>query len=73
MSNGVEFEEDKYGLSTNRPSNFSPVSGGSVSSKMVQWLIDKGIVKSESAAQGLLLGIVILNVIITIVVIKYLL
>lgn len=80
MASGVEFDEDKfnYGARPARPGGIP--SGGmgygrpapaSNVPKMAQWLIKKGIVKSEGAAQGLLLAVVIINIIITFVVIYY--
>ena len=71
MSNGVEFEGESYSANRQRlQSNFS--SGQEVSSsKLVRWLITKGIVSSERAAQILLLVVVILNIIVTFFVIKY--
>lgn len=75
MSNGVEFEEDKYGLGGQMSAQqrfASPqVGGSSVQSKMAVWLIKKGIVKSETGAQVVLLVVVVINIAITFFVIKY--
>lgn len=76
MSNGVEFEEDKYGLGgqMNAQQRFVPGQSGGTSassSKMARWLINKGIVKSDSGAQIMLIVIVIINIIVTFFVIKY--
>lgn len=73
MSNGVEFDEDKYGLAgqTSAQQRFAGPQSGRVNSKMAQWLITKGIVKTETGAQAVLLVVVILNIIITYFVIQY--
>jgi hypothetical protein len=75
MSNGVEFDEDKYGLAGQMSAQqrfASPqAGGGSAQSKMAAWLIKKGIVQSETGAQAVLLVIVIINIAITFFVIKY--
>lgn len=39
--------------------------------RMIQWLMRKGIVKSSNSAQIVLVGLVIVNIIITFAVIKY--
>lgn len=77
MSNGVEFDEDKYGLGGQMsaqqrfasPSPGMTHSGGG--SKMAQWLIKKGIVKSDTGAQVVLIIIVVINIVITYFVINY--
>ena len=76
-SSGVEFDEDKLKYAPR-----SSASGGSYTPlnrygspntepKMVQWLMKKGIVKSPATAQIVLITLVIINIIITFVVIKY--
>jgi hypothetical protein len=80
MTTGVEFEEDKlsYGNpSRSRPSGAPTFSGyhqtipADNEPRMIRWLMKKGIVKSTHMAQGLLVALVIINIIITYVVIKY--
>ena len=84
MVTGVEFDEDKVDYGGFRSAG-RPASGGTSSvsspnmaprysvhaSGMAGWLIAHGWVKSEGAAQGLLLALVVANIIITYVVIKY--
>ena len=77
MSSGVEFDEDKFnfapprapgmaGVPTyGRPTQMSNVPG------MSAWLIKKGIVKTPAAAQMFLIGLVLVNAIITYVALKY--
>ncbi len=87
MSSGVQFEEDNLNFSKPHPTSpggsssqsttsaqFANYSrfGGHNSSKMVQWLIKKGVVKSPNSAQAILILVVIINTLITFVVIKYL-
>ncbi len=83
MSSGVEFDEDRinYGAPQserrNAPSSFagSPTSGGANSfgrqPKMIQWLMDKGIAKSPNMAQMILIGMVIFNLVVTFIVLKF--
>ncbi len=81
MSSGVEFDEDslKYarrpvatgGFQSGQQYSFPGQPVGGNEPKMVQWLMRKGIVKSPNAAQAILIGLVIVNIIITFVVIKY--
>lgn len=80
MSSGVEFEEDKMGYAVKRQqfSNSQPTFVGGVGinnsdPKMIQWLMRKGIVKSSGAGQVVLIVILLLNVIITYFIIKFLL
>ena len=84
MVTGVEFDEDKMDYSGFRSAR-RPDSGGTSSvpypnmaprypvraSGMPGWLIAHGWVKSEGAAQGVLIAIVIANIIITYIVVKY--
>ena len=67
MSNGVEFDEDKYGQARYSGSPKAYQSG----SKMGDWLIKKGIAKSPAAANGILVGIIIVDFIIIYVVYKF--
>jgi len=65
MSEGVQFDEDQmnFGRRPERPR--------SAQSKMADWLISKGIVKTNEAAQGVMWGIIAVNLIIIYVLIKY--
>jgi hypothetical protein len=62
--NGVEFDTDrvhqlqKMAMAGNQPAS---------SSKFASWLMAKGIVKDEAGAQKVLVGIVICNIILTII------
>ncbi len=71
MSNGVEFEGDDYLAKRQAFQTNFPSGGSASSSKLGQWLIKKGVVNSDKAAQGLLLAVVIFNIIVTFIVIKY--
>jgi len=82
---GVEFDEDKFGYSGARMpgQNTNPTATREQSyyaqhpgptgnePKMVQFLLRHGLAKSPNSAQVILIVIVIVNVIITYVVIKY--
>ena len=82
MSSGVEFDEDQlkyaprraaggsFGLSNTGPGG-GYVPGGSTEPKMIQWMMRKGIVKSPRMAQGILFGLVIINLVVTYIVIVY--
>jgi hypothetical protein len=80
MSSGVEFDEDnlKYarrptagGFQQGQPSAFPGQQMGGNEPRMVQWLMSKGIVKSSNSAQIVLVGLVVVNIIITFAVIRY--
>lgn len=83
MSSGVDFEEDSFGKA--KPSATPSFSGSpnfvhtsfsapsSDQSGMAGWLMRHGFANSEKVAQGILISIVVINVIITIVVIKFIL
>lgn len=89
MSSGVEFDEDSFGYGTRQrssggsagtPGTAFPGAGrdagggsGSNEPKMVQWLMARGWAKSPAVAQGMLVAFIIINLIITFIVIKYLL
>ncbi len=64
MPPGIEFEADNMGMK--RPSNIEKTS------KMSEWLQSKGIAKSPSSAQAILIGIVIANIIIAYLIIHFL-
>jgi hypothetical protein len=84
MSSGVEFEEDKF--MSGRPSTPSSSAGNSNSHlpnlgygrpipppntpKMSQWLMKHGI-KSEHSAQVILIGIIIFNIVVTFIMVKF--
>jgi len=78
----VEFDEDKFGkpptppvvsptYSPNIPNatfgNPGPRPG---TPRMAAWLMRKGI-RSEHAAQAVLIGVVVFNIIVTIIIIKF--
>lgn len=79
MSNGVEFDVDKVEYSSRRssprvniPSNFDGNFGSnSAEPKMSRWLMGKGLVKSPQSAQKILIAVVIINIIITFIIVKY--
>ena len=85
MSNGVEFEEDQFGYGR-KPFNqggqvsqgvpvsntqFANYGSARAEPKMTQWLMRHGFVKSPKGAQVILIAVVIINIIITFVVIKF--
>jgi hypothetical protein len=75
----VEFDEDKFqygGTQGNQrqTSSSSQMIYNIQSSNptgMVGWLIKKGIVGSENTAQYVLVGVIIINIVIAFIVIKY--
>ncbi|MFA6554727.1 MAG: hypothetical protein WCS89_04470 [Candidatus Paceibacterota bacterium] len=79
MSTGVEFEEDSFGINPVRqqssgggsgfqsPSSMYPGYSGGEEKGMAGWLMRHNIVKSPQGAQVVLVGIVIINIIITVV------
>lgn len=71
MSN-VEFEVDKmqYGTKPGASSNNSFRSSNN-DSKMISWLMKKGIVKSPEIGHLFLIVLIIVNIVITFVVVKY--
>lgn len=85
MSSGVEFEEDNFGrkpiypsqgmnsFSGNSSYQYSPDSPNNQERGMIGWLIKHGIVKSANGANVILFGLVLFNIIITILIIVYLL
>ena len=83
MSSGVEFEEDVNVYAHRAPGSPAPRQGvpqftsngryvppSAKEPPMVQWLMKHGV-KSPIAAQAMLIGIVVVNILITFVVIKY--
>ncbi|MEK7501865.1 MAG: hypothetical protein AAB629_02990 [Patescibacteria group bacterium] len=80
---GVEFDEDKinYGIprSTMRSTGASAYSSAGFGQvnipagapAMVRWMMRKGIVKSVKTGEVILIGIMVINFIITIAVLKY--
>jgi hypothetical protein len=83
MVTGVEFDEDKFSYAPTRqnkapgasgaPDRYNKLQYSSRASGLSGWLISHGWAKSEKAAQGILLAIVVINIIITYIVVKYLL
>jgi hypothetical protein len=74
MSSGVEFDEDKIIYRRPAPGGSPSIGGGNPgrpSSGMAAWLIRKGWAKSNNSAQILLVVIVLINIIITYILIKY--
>ena len=80
MANGVEFDEDKFSYAP-RPSKPgmapAPASynnlqyASSRPSGMAGWLVSHGWAKSDKAAQGILLAVMLVNLAIMYVAIKY--
>jgi hypothetical protein len=66
---GVEFDSDKLGM-MQKMQSFNPGRPTS-SSKFIQWLMDKGIVSTEAAGQMVLVGVVIFNIVISILIFVY--
>lgn len=85
MSDKVQFEEDNFSFnSAKKPGSNGPsgnVSAGyghpqyesNAPKGMAGWLIKHGLAKSGNTAQYILVGFIIFNIIITVVVIKFLL
>ncbi|MDE1975226.1 MAG: hypothetical protein KGI49_01810 [Patescibacteria group bacterium] len=78
MSGGVEFDEDRASYGGLKRPNFAGQAGGYGDSSagpdgsgMVGWLKRHGLAGSSSAAQGILIAVVIINIIITYIVVKY--
>ena len=83
----VEFEEDSFSYNKPTASPGKPTSGGGSTEgthyrpaepsrvpKMSQWMIQHGLIRSETAAQIVLVTIIIITIILTyIVVTKYVL
>ena len=76
MSTGIEFEEDKssYGGQP-RVASPSGMGGGSVPTGnergIVGWLIRSGLAKSANAAQGILVGVLIVVLVLIFIVLRY--
>lgn len=75
MSSGIEFEEDKFNYSSKPQPNVSQPFSGQMSSVesagMAGWLVRKGWAKSPQSAQIIMIGLVIVNIIVTILVVLY--
>jgi len=71
MSTEVQFDED----SMSNASRIQAMRGGAGSeqSAMIRWIMNHGLAKTPVAAQGVLIGVIVVNVILAILVIKYLL
>jgi hypothetical protein len=65
-SDNVQFDEDQIDYS--RRSTRGAAGG---QPRMVQWFIDKGIVKSPNAAKGLMVGIVIIDIMIIVYILMH--
>lgn len=76
-SSGVEFEEDSFARSYSQPgsnSSSNSYSYGNTSEQsggMAGWLIRHHIVKSSQGAQLFLVGVIIINIVITVVALIY--
>jgi hypothetical protein len=79
MSSGVEFDEDKFSYARPTPAQGSPVGVpnaaytspvASNTRGMHGWLMRHGV-KSAAGAQVVLIAVVILNIVVTFVVIKF--
>lgn len=83
MVTGVEFDEDNFSYKPAQqkapgmapaPASYNNMQyASSRPSGIAGWLISHGWAKSEKSAQGMLIGVVVINIIITYIVIKYLL
>ena len=75
MSSGVEFDEDKLKYAPRSAGGFSGgggyTPGAENQSRMARWLMAKGIVKSPSAANAVLITLVAINIVVTFIVITY--
>lgn len=65
---GVEFDADQAALIQKMQAVANNGSAGS-SSKFAKWLMDKGIVKTDAGAKMILLGIVMINIALTVLII----
>lgn len=81
MPEGIQFEEDNFRFDSSKRSANAGTSAGyghpsyqSTEQKgMVGWLIRHGWARSGSFAQAILLGVVLVNVVITILIIMFML
>lgn len=84
MASGVEFDEDKFSYGRPRPTGSMPATGGSAYPQtsygsgeripgLTGWLVRHHLAKSENSAQYVMVGIIIINIIITFLVIKFIL
>jgi hypothetical protein len=85
MSSGVEFDEDSFSYSAkprvpgsvqgSQPNDYGGVPGYNTSNSnphgMAGFLIRHGLAKSNNSAQIVLVAVVVLNIIITFIVIRY--
>ena len=86
MASGVEFDEDSFASTgarrpgtSNYTNNFSTGNAGfqgfnapnSNDPAMVQWLMKHGFAKSRKAAEGVLIGVIAVNMLIMFVTIKF--
>ena len=73
----IEFDEDKYGLKPNAGNSsgtlntvYSPAPAKKQPS-MIAWLIKHGLAKSTNSANAILLVIVAINIVISIIIIRF--
>ena len=85
MTEGIEFDEDKFSYAPPRAnvgmnagmnaapqySGYGAPQFGAKESWMVRFLIKHGLAKSAKGAQMVQLGIVVVNIIVTVIVVKY--
>lgn len=73
MASGVEFDEDNMGFRRPAPGGGYTTNGGyqGQQSGLAGWLIKKGIAKSNSSAQVIMISVVIVNIIIIYVLLKF--
>ncbi|OHA24337.1 MAG: hypothetical protein A3D50_02265 [Candidatus Taylorbacteria bacterium RIFCSPHIGHO2_02_FULL_44_12] len=69
MSEQVQFEEDSFGGGSGPAGSGRSFSQNS--SGMERWLMDRGIVTSPAGARSVLIGVVIFNLIVVYLVIRY--
>jgi len=73
MSN-VQFEEDfssRQPTSNGVQNNFVNPYAQQSARGITGWMINKGIIKEESQAKGILLGVVVFNIVVTLFVVFY--
>ena len=82
MSNGIQFEEDNFKFDSSKSNTVStgtsvgyghPQYQKSEEKGMIGWLIRHGLASSGGSAQGILLGVVVINIVVTILIIMFLL
>ncbi|MDB5238967.1 MAG: hypothetical protein JWO00_302 [Candidatus Parcubacteria bacterium] len=71
MSNEVQFDEDSLS-NASRLQMSQNAAGGGDQPAMVRWLMGRGIAKSATAAQGMLIGVIVVMIVLTYIIIKFL-